>query len=110
MSPSASADEATVRAELSEIARQLADAEAALAAEQPVDLAGLEDRVADACAGLQALPAERAHCYTPALSEMIDALDRLGEALAALSAGTDEESAATPAQARRAQAAYGRRS
>lgn len=104
-------DEAAVRAELSEIARQLAEAEDRVADGQPVALHGLEARVDKACDGLLALPAERAKRYTQALEDMIAALDKLEAALAdqATPADTDAESRSTPAQARRAQAAYQRR-
>ncbi len=110
MSTEGEADETAVRAELSEIARRLAEAQEHVAAGEAVDLAGLEERVERACTGLVALPRAAAERYTQALDDMIAALDQLEETLSARAGDTDaaRERRDTPAQARRAQAAYQR--
>src|SRR4051812_33618295 len=78
-------------------------AHAELAGRRPVDLAGLEADADRLCKALLRLPAAEAKPFAPRLAAMIEALDRLAQALNAAKTGLG----ATAPDPRRVARAYG---
>lgn len=77
------APEAAVEAKLTALAERIADAEARLAAENAVDLSGLDELTHEVCTVVAELPAEQRDALRPRLEDMLAALDRVAELLQA---------------------------
>ncbi|MBM3573385.1 MAG: hypothetical protein FJX52_13675 [Alphaproteobacteria bacterium] len=96
--------------ELETVAAVVAAAQSALAAGSMVDLRGLEERVAQLCEGLAALPPADCAGFSAAMAELVAELDNLARAVQAqrdeAARDADGEAAGSPAQAARA---YGRK-
>lgn len=96
-----------IRQELDKAASVVATASRLLTQGRSVDLAALEGKVAGACEGIAALPADQARTLLPTLEELLTALDTLENDLKAqYAAGTGSAAGATPPP--RAAAAYGK--
>ena len=99
-------DMAAVERELDMIALAIGDTRVALQAGGVIDLAGLDDRVAAICAGLEAQPHETARVLLPKLTLLVQDLNMLSAACAQVQA--DTELALRKVSGSRASQAYGR--
>ncbi|GEO42475.1 hypothetical protein SAE02_66230 [Skermanella aerolata] len=99
-------DMAAIERELDMIALAIGDTRVALQAGGVIDLAGLDDRVASICAGLEAQPHETARVLMPKLTLLVQDLTMLSTACAQVQA--DTELALRKVSGSRASQAYGR--
>ena len=100
------ADMAAIERELDMIALAIGDTRVALQAGGVIDLAGLDDRVAAICAGLEAQPHETARTLLPKLTLLVQDLSMLSAACAQVQA--DTELALRKVSGSRASQAYGK--
>ena len=99
-------DIAAVERELDMIALVIGDTRVALQAGGVIDLAGLDDRVAGICAGLETQPHEIARVLLPKLTLLVQDLNMLSAACAQVRA--DTEQALRRMSGSRASQAYGK--
>ena len=99
-------DMTAIERELELIALAISDTRVALQAGGVIDLAGLDDRVAAICAGLETQPHETARAMLPKLVLLVQDLNMLSAACAQVQA--DTELALRKMSGSRASQAYGK--
>ncbi len=99
-------DMAAIERELDMIALAIGDTRVALQGGGVIDLAGLDDRVAGICAGLETQPHEIARVLLPKLTLLVQDLNMLSAACAQVQA--DTEQALRRMSGSRASQAYGK--
>ena len=99
-------DLSAIERELDMIALAIGDTRVALQGGGVIDLAGLDDRVATICAGLEAQPHETARVLLPKLVLLVQDLNMLSAACAQAQAETDQ--AIRRMSGSRASQAYGK--
>lgn len=100
------ADMTAIERELDLIALAIGDTRVALQAGGVIDLAGLDDRVAGICGGLENQPHEAARALLPKLTLLVQDLNMLSAACAQVQA--DTEQALRRVSGSRASQAYGK--
>ena len=106
MNGSAPLDMAAIERELELIALAISDTRVALQGDGVIDLAGLDDRVAAICAGLEIQPHETASVLMPKLVLLVQDLNMLSAACT--KAQADTELALRKVSVSRASQAYGK--
>jgi len=99
-------DIVAIERELDMIALAIGDTRVALQGGGVIDLAGLDDRVAGICAGLETQPHEAARALLPKLTLLVQDLNMLSAACAQVRA--DTEQALRRMSGNRASQAYGK--
>jgi hypothetical protein len=99
-------DMPAIERELDMIALAIGDTRVALQGGGVIDLAGLDDRVAAICAGLETQPHETARVLLPKLVLLVQDLNMLSAACAQVQ--TDTEQALRKMSGNRASQAYGK--
>jgi hypothetical protein len=104
--PDAPPDMTAIERELELIALAISDARVALQAGGVIDLAGMDDRIAAICAGLEIQPHETSRAMLPELVLLVQDLSMLSAACA--KAQADTELALRKVSGTRASQAYGK--